>query len=166
MVNLRVIKWENFPRYWPFERGIHWSPVGYPWANTGEAGVWDAIALIMASLLWAVPVPVKHPWRIWISKSHESSRNPYHIPNKEDAIQNCVHTLKRKCIHFDEILITGCTGSCPSDNFQCSQWWKFRQNNDIFVSVYFMGQSIHALISWIFDSWGGVYNRLHGRVIS
>ena len=37
--------------------------------------------------------------------------------------------------YFDEILITGCTGSCQCDNFQCSQWWKFRQNNDIFVSV-------------------------------
>ena len=44
-------------------------------------------------------------------------------------------TLKRKCRHFDEILITGCTGSCHFDNFQCSQWLKFRQNEDIFVSV-------------------------------
>ena len=22
-----VIKWKHFPRYWPFVRGIHWSPV-------------------------------------------------------------------------------------------------------------------------------------------
>ena len=43
--------------------------------------------------------------------------------------------LKRKCLHFDEIFITGCTGSCQNDNFQCSQWLKFRQNDDIFVSV-------------------------------
>ena len=35
-----------------------------------------------------------------------------------------------------EIFITGCTGSCQNDNFQCSQWLKFRQNDDIFVSVY------------------------------
>ena len=33
------------------------------------------------------------------------------------------------------MFITGCTGSCQNDNFQCSQWWKFRQNDDIFVSV-------------------------------
>ena len=46
-------------------------------------------------------------------------------------------TLKRKCRHFDEILITGCTGSCHFDNFQCSQWWKFHQNEDISVSVNF-----------------------------
>ena len=44
-------------------------------------------------------------------------------------------TLKRKCRHFDEIFITGCTVSCHFDNFQCSQWWKFHQNEDISVSV-------------------------------
>ena len=46
-------------------------------------------------------------------------------------------TLKRKCRHFDEIFITGCTGSCHFDDFQCSQWWKFHQNEDISVSVEF-----------------------------
>ena len=25
-----VIKWKHFPRYWPFVRGIHWSPVNPP----------------------------------------------------------------------------------------------------------------------------------------
>ena len=25
-----VIKWKHFPRYWPFARGIHWSPVNSP----------------------------------------------------------------------------------------------------------------------------------------
>ena len=53
-----VIKWKYFPRYWPFVRGIHRSPVNYPhkgqwrgalvfslicarindWVNNGEAG--------------------------------------------------------------------------------------------------------------------------------
>ena len=47
------------------------------------------------------------------------------------------YSLKRKCLHFDEIFITGCTGSCQNDNFQCSQWLKFRQNDDIFVSVFY-----------------------------
>ena len=44
-------------------------------------------------------------------------------------------SLKQKCRHFDEILITGCTRSCHFDNFQRSQWWKFHQNEDISVSV-------------------------------
>ena len=44
--------------------------------------------------------------------------------------------LKRKCCHFDEIFITGCTGRCQNDNVRCSQWCKFRQNSDISVSHY------------------------------
>ena len=53
-----VIKWKHFPHYWPFVRGIHWSPVNSPqkgqwrgalmfplictringWVNNGDAG--------------------------------------------------------------------------------------------------------------------------------
>ena len=29
-VHYDVIKWKHFPRYWPFVRGIHWSPVNSP----------------------------------------------------------------------------------------------------------------------------------------
>ena len=55
-----IIKWKHFPRYWPFMRGIHWSPVNSPhkgqwrgalmfslicawingWVNNGEVGDW------------------------------------------------------------------------------------------------------------------------------
>ena len=28
--------------------------------------------------------------------------------------------------HFDEIFVISCIGSCQNDNFQCSQWGKFR----------------------------------------
>ena len=50
-------------------------------------------------------------------------------------IGTLTHPLKQKCCHFDEILITDCTESCHFDNFRCSQWLKFRQNDDISVSV-------------------------------
>ena len=65
-----VIKWKHFPRYWPFVRGIHRSPVNSPhkgqwrgalmfslicawingWVNNSEPGDWDTIAPIMTSL--------------------------------------------------------------------------------------------------------------------
>ena len=32
--------------------------------------------------------------------------------------------------YFDEIFITGWTGSCQNDNFQCTQWWKFCAASD------------------------------------
>ena len=44
------------------------------------------------------------------------------------------YILKRKCCHFGAIRITDFTGSCHFDNFHCSPWWKFRQNEDIAVS--------------------------------
>ena len=43
--------------------------------------------------------------------------------------------LLRGICHFDDIFIIGCTKSCHSDNFWCSQWWKFHQNDDISISV-------------------------------
>ena len=66
-----------------------------------------------------------------------------------DQPQVTVSTLKRKCLHFDEIFITGCTESCQNDNFQCSQWWKFHQNDDIFVSVYTVFQWLSPQY-WLF----------------
>ena len=34
-----VIKWKHFPRYWPFVRGIHRSPVNSP-QKAGDAELW------------------------------------------------------------------------------------------------------------------------------
>ena len=41
-----VIKWKHFPRYWPFVRGIHWSPV-----NSPHKGQWRGA--LMFSLIYA-----------------------------------------------------------------------------------------------------------------
>ena len=65
---------------------------------------------------------------MWIKT--ENVENYYNILHDNASI-----TLKRKCHHFDEIFITGGTESCQNDNFQCRQWRKFRQNDDISVSV-------------------------------
>ena len=83
-----------------------------------------------------------------ISSNLEGEVNSYHGNNLSQKKSNislgrvyrsCIQTwatLKRKCCHFDEILITDCTESCHFDNFRCSQWLKFRQNDDISVSVH------------------------------
>ena len=41
-----VIKWKHFPRYWPFVRGIHRSPV-----NSPHKGQWRGA--LMFTLIWA-----------------------------------------------------------------------------------------------------------------
>ena len=61
---------------------------------------------------------MKQLWRMWVT-----------------PFRHWYLTLERKCQHFDDIFITGCTGRCPNDNFQCSQWSKSLQNENIFVSV-------------------------------
>ena len=43
---LDLIKWKHFPRYWPFVRGIHRSPVDSP-----HKGHWRGA--LMFSLIWA-----------------------------------------------------------------------------------------------------------------
>ena len=68
-----VINWQHFPRYWPFVRGIHRSPVNSPhkcqwrgavmssliyawinsWLTMVRLVIWDAIAPTMTSLLCA-----------------------------------------------------------------------------------------------------------------
>ena len=42
-----VIKWKHFPRYWPFLRGIHRSPV-----NSPHKTLW--LGAFMFSLIWAL----------------------------------------------------------------------------------------------------------------
>ena len=79
----------------------------------------------------------KEKYVIWKSRNRASmgyDSTKYSV-SKVYNLAVSAFTLKRKCRHFDEILIIGCTGSCHFDNFQCSQWWKFHQNEDISASV-------------------------------
>ena len=40
-------QWKHLPRYWPFVRGIHRSPVNYPHTKTSHAELW--------CFLWSAP---------------------------------------------------------------------------------------------------------------
>ena len=82
-----VIKWKHFPRYWPFVRGIHRSPVDSPhkghcfqelscfrWSvleitieqTIQTLVIWDPIALILTSLYC-----VKSP-SVWLGSSYNT----------------------------------------------------------------------------------------------
>ena len=45
-------------------------------------------------------------------------------------------TSESKCHHVGKYVITGCTGSCQNDNFQCSQCWQFYHHDNSSLSVY------------------------------
>ena len=42
-----VIKWKHFPRYWPFVRGIHRSPV-----NSPHKGQWRGVLMFSLICVW------------------------------------------------------------------------------------------------------------------
>ena len=46
-----------------------------------------------------------------------------------------IPALKWKWHHWTNFFVAGCTGSCQNDYFQCSQWWLFHPNDNIFVST-------------------------------
>ena len=56
--------------------------------------------------------------------------------NKSMVVQMGHHpSLKRKWMHSDNIVCTGCTGSCNFNNFQCIQWQKFHPKDDTLASL-------------------------------
>ena len=60
-----------------------------------------------------------------------------------------LHWNLSKCIqYFNGIFITGCTGSCQYDNFQCSQWWKYHQNSFCFSVILVMGEHYGRHLPW------------------
>ena len=54
-----VIKWKHFPRYWPFVRGIHRSPV-----NSPHKGQWRR-ALMFTLICCLNKRLCKQPWGWW-----------------------------------------------------------------------------------------------------
>ena len=62
-----VIKWKHFPRYWPFVRGIHWSPV-----NSLHKGQWHGAFVFSLNCAWI---------NRWVNNTREagdSRRYPAH----------------------------------------------------------------------------------------
>ena len=94
-----VIKWKHFPRYWPFVRGIHRSPVNSPckgqwrwalvfslicawingWVNNREAGDlrrhrahYDVIVMPPKAIMYWVDFPIE--WSLWWRKDAAAVR--------------------------------------------------------------------------------------------
>ena len=59
VMNDDVIKWKHFPRYWPFVRGIHRSPV-----NSPPKGQWWGALMFSLICFWIIDW-VKKSWGWW-----------------------------------------------------------------------------------------------------
>ena len=99
-----VIEWTQFPRFWPFVRGIHRSPVNSPrkgrwrgalmfsligawinrWVNNRDAGGlrrhrahYDVIVMIRFSSQMGFPMPRKKSCITLLNKSHVPHEDPH-----------------------------------------------------------------------------------------
>ena len=106
-----VMKWQHFPRYWPFVRGIHgWFPSQRPVTQNFDVffDLHTNKRLSKQSGCRWFETPCRWLW-----------------PHSNDV---------------DEFVVTGCTESCHFGYLRCSQWRKFRQNTSPFQGMSIMTQ--------------------------
>ena len=82
-----VIKWKHFPRYWPFVRGIHRSPV-----NSPHKGQWRGA--LMFSLIYA--------WMNgWVNNREVDDLRRQHAHYDVTVMVTLVHSIRQKSINRD-----------------------------------------------------------------
>ena len=87
-----VIKWKHFPRYWPFVRGIHLSPVNSPHKGQWRYALMFSFICAFNKRLgkhswgWWFETPWRPLWRHCNEKSSASVVKHHHASDKMDAI--------------------------------------------------------------------------------
>ena len=77
-----VIKWKHFPRYWPFVRGIHRSPV-----NSQHKGQWRGALMFSLICVWI---------NGWVNNREAGYLRRYRAHFDVIVINRCLHT-KNDC---------------------------------------------------------------------
>ena len=123
-----VIKWNHFPRYWPFVWGIHRSLV-----NSPHKGQWRGALIFSLICTWI---------NGWVNNRKAGNLRCHHA--HYDVTVLCFHaimkieriivlrkllTLKTKGRQFYNFVVTGGTVSCQNDNLRCT-------NNNSAISNY------------------------------
>ena len=95
-----VIKWKHFPRYWPFVRGIHRSPV-----NSPHKGQWrgaSMFSLICTLNKWLN----KQSWGWWFETQSRSLWRHCNVHHQNPAAtpQESCDTIKIRCTPTDPCL--------------------------------------------------------------
>ena len=94
-----VIKWKHFPRYWPFVRGIHRSPV-----NSLHKGQWRGALMFSLICTWT---------NGWVNNRHDGNLR-CHRAHYDVTVMTWVYLFH--CVHLSVPLETN---SCLSCNFSC-----------------------------------------------
>ena len=82
-----VIKWEHFPRSWPFLRGIHRSPV-----NSPHKGQWSGALMFSSICVWI---------NDWVNSREAGDLIHYRAHYDVIVMKNCIsHGLQNFCKVF------------------------------------------------------------------
>ena len=74
-----IIKWKHFPRYWPFVRGIHRSPV-----NSPHKGQWRGTFIFSLICVWIIG---------WVNNRDTGHLRRYSAHYDAIVVVNAVHRL-------------------------------------------------------------------------
>ena len=77
-----VINWKHFPRYWPFVREIHRSPV-----NSPHKGRWCGALMFSLICVWI---------NCWINNREAGDLRCHHAHYDVTVMQNCVAVIHTK----------------------------------------------------------------------
>ena len=81
-----VIKWKHVPRYWPFVRGIHRSPVNYP-----HEGLWRRALMFSLICAWIEG---------WVNNRECGDLRRYRA-NYDVTVMYEICTMHRKITHYN-----------------------------------------------------------------
>ena len=76
-----VIKWKHLPRYWPFVRGIHRSPV-----NSPHTGQWREALMFSLICVWI---------NSWVNNREAGDLRRYHVHYDVTVMSNFIHGVAR-----------------------------------------------------------------------
>ena len=79
-----VIIWKHFPRYWPFVRGIHRSPVDSP-----HKGQWRGALMFSLICTWI---------NGWVNNRETGDLRRHHAHYDVTVMQLQIHLIERRCL--------------------------------------------------------------------
>ena len=104
-----VIKWKHFPRYWPFVRGIHRSPVNSPHKGQWRGALLFSLICALNKRLskqswgWWFDTPSRSLWRHY--NDHISSTILYNVVWPVETNPNLSITRDKKNMPVDGLVL-------------------------------------------------------------
>ena len=114
-----VIKWKHFPRYWPFVRGIQWSPV-----NSPHKGQWRGALIFFC--VWI---------NGWVNNREAGDLRRYRAHYDVTVMKQSNWSTANPCTYFPGYIVRNSTVYCSPNT-----------KHYIYISVYMYICNIHNAI--------------------